>query len=244
VLTGEYISKLGKLAAMKGKPILVQYSDNYDQEKFVDKQNIICQSLQEVRFNGLAIVINEKNNICRGGNYFVGLSEYNVQLIDFWKNIEKSHSDTLSCIEFIENIKPIPLGIASNILLASDLDTIEKPDLVIFICDAEGTARLLGLYNYAFGNKASISCYSAACSAAIGIPMGHNKMNVTFIDNSARKIGDYDPDELMITIPSYQLEAVCKSIDECVWGGIDVPYLKIERKFCKDWIRPDKREEV
>lgn len=239
----EHINRIKEILAMIGNPILVQYCDTYDKNLFVDDPCVICQSLQEVRFQGSSIVINEKNSVCRGGNFFLGLSQYDPHLIKFWKDIEKSHKNTSACFEFINNIKPIPFGLASNVLLSSDINVLKEPDLVVFICNAASTARFLGLYNYSFGNETMLTSYSSACSAAIGIPMGQNKMNVTFIDNSARKIGDYDPDELMITIPICHLEGVYKALDECVWGEIQVPYHTIEEKFCGNWIRPDKREE-
>lgn len=238
----EFINKIKKLIAMKGNPILIQYSDEYDKEIFIDKPNVICQSLQDVRFDSNSIVINEKNSKCRGGSYFLGLSEYNPKLLNFWVNIEKSHKSVSACVEFINNLNPIPSNIASNVLLSASLHVISKPDLIIFISNAEGISRLLGICNYAFGNSNRISSYSAACSAAIGIPMGKNSMNVSFIDNSARKIADFDDNELMITIPANQLLLINDAIDNCIWGGVaEVPYLSIETKLCGSWIRPDKR---
>lgn len=227
---------------MKGNPILVKYSDEYDQTKFLDTPNVICQSIQDVRFGGKSIVINEKNSKCRGGSYFLGLSEYSPHLLNFWINIEKSHRSISSCIEFMNNIGPIPEHVANSILLSPSLQVLSKPDIVIFVSDAENIARLLGVYNYAFGNTERITSYSAACSAAIGIPKGKNRMNVSFIDNSARKIADFDSDELMITIPMRNLFEISNAIENCIWGGItSVPYFPIENKLCADWIRPDKR---
>lgn len=231
------VNRIAELIQMEGQPVCIQYCDNRENdkyEKYEEKEQLLCQSIQDARF-GEKIRITAENNKCRGGSYFVGLLPYNKNLLHFWTNIEMSHLNRSACVNFIEELKPVPCNVGDAITLTPVKECKEIPDLVLFVCRPDSLARLLGLYNFAFGKVAKFLSYTAACSAAIGVPMGKNDIHVSFIDNSARYLAEFQEDELMVTIPFAQIEGIYNAIALCIWGEADAPYKNIEKKMKGAW---------
>lgn len=240
------VSRIAEMIQMKGYPVGIKYCDKTEEEQYVqckEKKQLLCQSIQDARY-GEKILVTAESNKCRGGSYFVGLLPYNQNLIHFWTNIEKTHQNKSACINFIEELKPIPDKIGDAITLIPAKDYKEEPDLVLFVCQPDSLAKLLGIYNYAIGKEGKILTYTAACSAAIGVPMGKNDLHVCFIDNSARYLAEFQKDELIVTIPYAQIERIYKAIDLCIWGQADAPYKSIEKKMKGTWtLKSEGRED-
>jgi len=239
------VSKIAEIIQMKGHPICVKYCNKTEEELYElckEKKQLLCQSIQDTRY-GEKILVTAESNQCRGGSYFVGLLPYNNNLLHFWTNIEKTHQNKSACINFIEELEPIPDKVGDAITLIPAQECTEEPDLVLFVCQPDSLAKLLGIYNYAMGKEGKILTYTAACSAAIGVPMGKNDLHVSFIDNSARYLAEFAKDELIVTVPYSQIERIYKAIDLCIWGGADAPYKSIEKRMKGTWTLKNEEED-
>jgi uncharacterized protein (DUF169 family) len=208
----------------------VKYYNEKPPGNFITSKQMICQSILDASA-GLEILIDHENSICRGGSYFLGLLEYTPRICNFWTNIEKSHANYSTALSFIRNIPSPPDLIGSKISLVPINKCNTIPDLVIFICNPAQLARLSGLHIYSNGIPFQIYSYTAACAAAIGIPMVTGDLHVSFIDNSARYIADYKDDEMLVTIPACKVEAICNNIEKSIWGTADAPYKEMEKEF-------------
>lgn len=228
--------RLKKLINSKGSPVAVKYQNEISKGDYQIEEQVICQSILDAVY-GKKMAITEKNSNCKGGSYFLGLLEYDPKVCNFWTDIERSHLNLCTAASFIRNTPQPPVNLADYICLSPIEQCDTTPDLVIFICTPAQAARLLGLHIFKTGRPSQIYSYTAACAAAIGIPMVTGDLHVSFIDNSAREIAQFQDDELIVTIPAQQISLLSSSIEECIWGEADAPYKAIEKRLKGKWQR-------
>jgi uncharacterized protein (DUF169 family) len=221
---------------MQGNPVCIKYYKNLkEEEKYENKTQVICQSIQEAR-NGKKLLITKDNSKCTGGSYFVGLIEYSPKIIDFWVNIEKSHCNYCSAFTYKSSVPEPPRDVFKKISIEPAHKSIENPDIVIFFCNPNNISKLLGVHCYNEGKPFNIISYAAFCFSIIGVPMSTGNPHVSFIDNSARYLAEFRENELAFAIPFQKINQLSDSIDECIWGEKkEVPYHKIEKQFKGTW---------
>ncbi|OOM65854.1 hypothetical protein CLBCK_02300 [Clostridium beijerinckii] len=219
---------------MQGSPIAVTYCDLIEDDRYEVKNQVVCQSIQDARY-GKEVAISLDNCKCRGGAYFLGLIDRPKEAHKFWVDVEKAYANRCTSMAALRHNPEPPMQLGKYVTLAP-IDKCNKlPDLISFVCNVEQGAALLGLNAFFNGRTPKIYSYAAACSSAIGIPMTTGELHVSFIDNSARKIADFNPSELIITIPALKIRGLSDSIEHCIWGNCNVPYLKEEKQLKGNW---------
>ena len=113
---------------------------------------------------------------------------------------------------------PSPLGLADHVIL-SPMDRAEfRPDVVLFICNADQACRLVTLDGYDTGIPPRTEMSGATCHQAIAYPVVTGELNVSLMDYTSRRIRGYKPEDLLVSIPYHRFLGVMRSIDHCTAG--------------------------
>jgi uncharacterized protein (DUF169 family) len=175
---------------------------------------------------GSVIDQTKENSICIVGTARLGLGtgshtpEHAKIFREFLVHGEKIYSSLVAIHRsgVLAAIKP-PLGMAEHVIFAP-LDKAElKPDVVVLICNAAQTARLVHLSEYETGLPLECSPTGTLCHSVIIHPLITCKVNVSFGDISARKSSKTLDDELFVTLPYVHLRSVMESIPRCMAGS-------------------------
>ena len=93
-----------------------------------------------------------------------------------------------------------------------------RPDIILFICNAEQASRLVQLDMYDTGVPPRIEMSGATCHQAIGYPVSTGELNVSVMDYTSRRIKRYKPSDLIVSIPYHRFLGIMRSIDRCTAG--------------------------
>ena len=116
------------------------------------------------------------------------------------------------------------MGLAENVII-SPLEKSEiRPDLVLFICNAEQACRLLTMATYFDGVPPKLEVIGTTCHTSIAYSIVSGQINANFIDFTSRKIKGFGKDELIITIPYEKMDNLIKAIPLCSAGTAKVEY--------------------
>ena len=94
-----------------------------------------------------------------------------------------------------------PYGLAEYVVFSPLEKSQFRPDLVLFLCNAEQACRLITLACFNNGISPKVELVGSACHMAITYPLVSGEINVSFLDYTARKMKGYMPEELFVSIP-------------------------------------------
>lgn len=121
---------------------------------------------------------------------------------------------------------------ANSFFLLSAMEACEiKPELVIFICNAEAACRLLTLAIFIDGVMPKIKIGGPTCRMGIIYPLLTGEVNISFYDYTARKICNVEKDKLLVSIPYEKIPLIVESIDKCSAGRAKIEYPQEFREF-------------
>lgn len=106
-----------------------------------------------------------------------------------------------------------------------------KPALVIFICNAEATCRLLTLAIFIDEVMPKIKIGGPTCRMSIIYPLLTDEINLSFYDYTARKMCNVERDKLLISIPYKKIPRMVESIDKCSARRARIEYPVEFREF-------------
>lgn len=214
-----YSQRLKEVLELKGSPIAVSYS-NIPAQNASEKRFRVCGAIPGVR-DGAIINLSAENCACGGGIKYLGLGPSIEGLESFLVYGEKlwgSLAAARRAMNSTEKKAPPPIGLAKYVVL-SPLEKAEiKPDLVLIICNAMQASRLVTLAGFKDGIIPSSEVSGSLCWSAITYSLVTGNFNVTMGDPSARRIENWDPNELIVTVPYYKLDQIIESIDYCTAG--------------------------
>jgi uncharacterized protein (DUF169 family) len=107
----------------------------------------------------------------------------------------------------------------------------EEPELVIFICDAEASCRLLTLAIFVDGKMPQIKIGGPTCRMSIIYPLESSRLNLSFYDYTARKLCGVDKDKLLVSIPYKDIPRIVESIERCSAGEAKIEFPPEFRQF-------------
>jgi len=88
----------------------------------------------------------------------------------------------------------------------------------VFVCNAEQACRLVTLDSYDTGIPPRIEMSGATCHQAVAYPIVTGELNVSLMDYTSRRIPEYKPEDLLVSIPYHRFLGVMRSIDHCTAG--------------------------
>ncbi|MDY6965184.1 MAG: DUF169 domain-containing protein [Halobacteriota archaeon] len=220
----EYSDQIKELLKLKGSPVAITYSMKppSTSSTSADGKYRVCDAFLEAR-DGKIIDLTVKSSACPGGTWHLGLGERpkgegDKALKNFLVNGEKLYCSVAAFYRAQALTASPPLGLAEHIILSPMEKAELRPDIVLFICNAEQACRLVTLDSYSTGMPPRIEMSGSTCHQAVAYPIVSGELNVTLMDYTSRHIRGYKPEDLMVTIPYHRFHAVIRSIDHCTAG--------------------------
>lgn len=202
----------------------------------------ICRAILDAG-KGKAVEIGKNNNACFGAGWHLGFHKIrDEKIIGMIKKFVVEGEKLFCSYEALDNllsqIEPPPDNGNSYFALAP-LEAAEfKPQLVIFICNAEAACRLLTLVTFLDGKMPAIKIGGPTCRMGIIYPLQSREVNISFYDYTARKICNVEKDKLLVSVPYELLPGLSESINKCSGGKAKVEYPAEFREFLQKRLTP------
>jgi len=223
----EYAERLRGVLKMEKQPIAVTYS-MVPADQGEGGQHWACRALQDAA-GGAIINLTKTNSACRGGTWHLGLGpkptgEMDRVLKKFLVDGEKLFCSIATFYRAMTLAAQPPLGLADYVVVSPLEKSQFRPDLVIFLCNAEQTCRILTLATYETGISPKTELVGSACHMAVTYPLVSGEVNVSFLDYTARKLKGYKADELFVSVPFHRMAGIIESIPLCTAGTAKTEY--------------------
>ncbi len=198
---------------LQGQPVSITYSDEEIQST-IDSPTPICQALK-LADSGEIICLNKASITCPGGRWHVGFGEKREGIEKILIEGEKLWATVAIARQSVgetHRIAPPPVGLA-KFLIFSPLNKAElRPDLVVFLANPFQASRLIFLADYhGFPIKPRVT--GSLCWGAITYPLVTGIFNVTMGDPSARRSHNYDPNELIVSVPYRMIPSMVEAME-------------------------------
>jgi uncharacterized protein (DUF169 family) len=197
-------------------------------QKDADKKLRICRALLEAG-KGADIQVGKANNACFGASWHMGFQKISdPKIVNMIKKFvvegEKLFCSYEALDKLISQMDPPPDNSDSYFLLTAMEKAQNKPQLVIFIINAEAACRLLTLVTFLDGNMPKIKIGGPTCRMSIIYPLATGETNLSFYDYTARKMCNVEKDKLLITIPYEKIPKIIESIEKCSAGKAKIEF--------------------
>ena len=217
----DYAHQIRELLGLKGNAVAITYSMKPPSTS-VDGKHRVCDAFLQAR-DGKVIDLTTSTSACSGGTWHLGLGErpkgeWDKALKEFLVDGEKLYCSIAAFHRAQALTVPPPLGLADHVIL-SPMDKAEfRPDVVLFICNAEQACRLVTLDSYDTGVPPRTEMSGSTCHQAVGYPIVTGELNVSLMDYTSRRIRGYRPEDLFVSIPYHRFHGVMRSIEHCTAG--------------------------
>ena len=230
----DYASEIKEVLGLEGSPVAITYSME-PSSKAVKGKRCVCDAVVQAR-DGKVIDLTVSTSACRGGTWHLGLGDRpkGEEYKDIKEFLVKGEKLFCSIAAFHRmqylTVAP-PLDLAEHVVL-SPLDKAEfEPDLVLFICNALQACRLVTLDGYETGIPPKLEMCGSTCHQAVAYPVVTGELNVSLMDYTSRKIKDYKPEDLLVSIPYHRFHGVMRSLDGCTAGRAEFEITQSFRRF-------------
>jgi uncharacterized protein (DUF169 family) len=195
----------------------------------------ICRAILEAG-KGEVIQLDKTNNACFGAAWHLGFHQIKDPQVQkmiekFVVEGEKLFSSYQALGNLLAQMEEPPDNASSYFVLAPLEKADFKPQLVIFIVNAEAACRLLTLATFPDGMMPKIKIGGPTCRMSIIYPLISGEVNLSFYDYTARKMCNVGKDKLIITIPYNKMPQIMESIDKCTAGRAKIEFPPEFREF-------------
>lgn len=204
----------------------------------------ICRAILDAG-KGKIVQIGKNNNACFGAGWHLGFNKIRDEKITgmikkFVVEGEKLFCSYEALDNLLSQLEPPPDNSSAYFTLAP-LESAEfRPQLVIFICNAETACRLLTLVTFLDGKMPAIKIGGPTCRMGIIYPLQSREVNISFYDYTARKMCNVEKDKLLVSVPYEMIPKLAGSIDKCSGGKAKVEFLPEFREFLQKRLAPAK----
>ena len=188
------------------------------------EKTAICHALKRSA-EGECFVIDENVSTCPGGSRFCGFteikSEQKRRLQWFLTKGEKLTSSIVSFERMQTLATPPPTGLADRIVICPLDKTDIRPDIVLFLCNAEQACRLITLDTYWDGVSPKQEIIGSLCHTAISYSIMTGFTNISMGDWTARRNQKFDSDILFLSVPYERINNLIMAIPKCSAGDAE-----------------------
>jgi uncharacterized protein (DUF169 family) len=210
-----------KTFGLKHEPLAISFTnDKISMGKY--EKTSICRALK-LAAEGECFVIDEDVSTCPGGSQFCGFSEPHTgeqkrRLQHFLTKGEKLTSSIVSFERMRKLTTPLPTGLADKVLICPLEETEIRPDMVLFLCNAEQACRLITLDTYWDGISPKQQVIGALCNTAISYTIMTGNTNMSMGDWTARNHQKFAPDIVFLSVPYERINNLINAIPLCSAG--------------------------
>ena len=97
-----------------------------------------------------------------------------------------------------------------------------RPDMILFLCNAEVACRLITLDTYWDGLSPQQQIIGALCYSAIVYTIMSGNTNMTVGDWTARSHQGFGPDVIFLSVPYERIHNLIAAIPHCSAGDADI----------------------
>jgi len=217
----DFAGEIGELLGLKGSPVAITYSME-PPPKSAGGKHRVCNAFLDAR-DGKVIDLTVSTSACSGGTWHLGLGERpkgeaDKALKEFLVNGEKLYCSVATFHRAQALTTSPPLGLAEHVILSPMEKAEFRPDVVLFICNAEQACRLFTLDGYDTGIPPRLEMSGSTCHQAVAYPVVTGELNISLMDYTSRRIQGYTPEDLLVSIPYHRFHGVMRSIPHCTAG--------------------------
>ena len=217
----EYGAQIKDVIGLEGDPVAITYSMRPPSTSSNGKHRV-CDALLLARA-GQVIDLTAATSSCPGGTWHLGLGERpkgdaGKGLKEFLVNGEKLYCSIATFHRSQALTSAPPLGLADHIVFSPVEKAEFRPDIVLFICNAEQACRLVSLDSYDTGIPPRIEMAGSTCHQAVAYPVVTGELNVSLMDYTSRRIRGYKAEDLLVSIPYHRFHGVIRGIDHSTAG--------------------------
>ena len=210
-----------KTFGLKYEPLAISFTNDEISSGRYEKTSI-CKALK-LAAEGESFVIDEEISICPGGSQFCGFSEPHSgkqkrRLQQFLTKGEKLTSSIVS-FERMRTLAVPPATDLADKMVICPLDKAEiRPDMILFLCNAEQACRLITLDTYWDGISPKQQIIGALCYSAIVYTIMSGNTNMTVGDWTARNHQKFESDVIFLSVPYERINNLIAAIPLCSAG--------------------------
>jgi uncharacterized protein (DUF169 family) len=230
----EYALTFKELLGLDYSPVTINCSKEPLLKDFARKVRI-CRAILEAG-KGEVIQIGKANNQCFGAAWHLGFHQIkdakaSGMVKKFVVEGEKLFSSYEALEKLMTQLEEVPDNSANYFILSPMEKAERKPELVIFIVNAEAACRLLTFVTFFDGVMPKIKMGGPTCRMTIIDPLLTGQVNLSFYDYTARKMCSVEKDKLLVSFPYALIEKIIENIDQCSAGRAKVEYPQEFREF-------------
>jgi uncharacterized protein (DUF169 family) len=206
--------KLKRVLKLQNEPVGVKYTDKPPEEREKGYYPV-CGAIPAAA-EGKTIVLSKETCACPGGIRHIGLSEEVAVPGEMLVEGEKLWADMTSfhrSAEATNKIAEPPFGLGDNVVFYPLREGTYEPDLVILLVNAEQACRLVTLSQFWDGKQTSMEMRGSLCWSSVTYPLVSGNLNVSLGDTSARRMENWDPTLLVVSIPWRKLDDILEAMD-------------------------------
>ena len=211
---GSKSEKLKKVLKLQSEPVGVKYTDKPPEER-EEGCYPVCGAIPAAA-EGKTVVLSKETCACPGGIAHIGLSEkvrvpgeILVEGEKLWADMTAFHRSA----EATKRIAEPPFGLGNNVVFYPLREGTYEPDLVILLVNAEQACRLVTLNQFWDGKQTSMEMRGSLCWSSVTYPLVSGNLNVSLGDTSARRMENWDPTLLIVSIPGRKLDDILEAMD-------------------------------
>ena len=213
-----------KTFELKYEPMAISFTNEEISSGRYEKTSI-CKAMK-LAGEGESFVIDGDVSTCPGGSQFCGFSaihsgEKKRRLQQFLTKGEKLTSSIVS----FERMRTLALPPATDLadrMVICPLDKAEiRPDMILFLCNAEQACRLITLDTYWDGKSPEQQIIGALCYSAIVYTIMSGNTNMSVGDWTARSHQGFKTDVIFLSIPYERIHNLIAAIPHCSAGDAE-----------------------
>lgn len=223
----DWSQELKDVLTLAGSPVAITYSAEPASNATRQGKLWACRAFQAAR-DGEVVNLSAETSGCPGGSTYLGLREMAAEhldtVADFLVNGEKLMASRDVFYRARSHGTPPPKGVG-KVVVFSPLEKAElAPHLVMFLCTPLQASRLLTLVNFEIGTPLDVRVSGSTCSTAVARPLYTGEANISLVDTTSRHMCTYEPNEMIVTIPTHLMHGVMRSLDRCSAGRAPVEW--------------------
>jgi len=214
----EDVEKTVKTLGLEWEPVAVKFSDSADERGDSTRKLRVCEAFDIVRRENVIINFSKENCICPGGRHFTGLEILPLETVAaVWTKRHRAYESMGTALTSVKK-QPQPIR-RGDIATLSPLRKVEtNPDLVLLFVNPEQADKALGLVSFGGAEPFTYYPISNICSV-IANALAKDGPEINFLAAHARHLAKWSPNELMITLPFKDFEAMVNNIPNSGFGA-------------------------